>query len=168
MLCLGCLAYAVVKRLNVPTTVVGFQSTDQRKKGLDLRIDLSSKLFDLSLLLLGAIWGLVLAEKVSIHFSRWQETALFITSNLLVLLSMFFHLVYRIRMANLLWDLAQNDPAPANNPSGVVQFPGPAPTQFPDIRDAFVEFPLTTQYLLFFAALCSGFFTILIAKVLGS
>ena len=84
--------YALLMYFPVPAAVPNVASSEQRTKGLDLRVEFSSKLFDLSLLLLGAIWGLVLADKVSIHFQRWQEVVLFSTSNFLLVLSMLFHI----------------------------------------------------------------------------
>src|SRR5712692_5056051 len=86
LLCIAGLIYALVSRLNVPTVFPSEAVNDQRKKGLDLRIELSAKLFDLGLLMLGVLWAFVLAEKVTIRFSRWQEAVLFISSNLLLLI----------------------------------------------------------------------------------
>jgi hypothetical protein len=102
-LCIVGLAYAIVSWIRVPTAATSQPANEERKKGVDLRIELSTKLFDLGLLLLGVLWGFVLADKAVYRFSRWQDLMLFTTSNLLLLISLFSHLVYRMRIANMLW-----------------------------------------------------------------
>lgn len=145
--CVALIGYALYKRSRVPGVFPTVAApSDGQKKALDARLDLSSKLSDLTLLLLGIVWGLVLAEEVAIKFSRWQDTTLFVSSNLLLLLSTFFHLLYRRRISNLLWDIS------------------PA---YPDIRSRHVEFLLTIQWSYFYAGLVAVGFTLILTKVLG-
>jgi hypothetical protein len=149
--------YALVSWLRVPTAASSEPASEERKKGLDLRIELSSKLFDLGLLMLGVLWGFVLVDKDKmIQFSHWQNVILFASSNLLLLISLFSHLVYRIRLANLLWVLGKAAPPPA-----------PAVSWLPNIIDELVEAPFRIQWMLFYASLVSVLLTIVIVKILG-
>jgi hypothetical protein len=152
--CLVGLIYAVVSWVRVPTATPSQPANEERKKALDLRVELSAKLFDVGLLLLGVLWGLVLAEKVVIRFSRWQDVALFASSNLLLLISLFSHLVYRMRLANLLWALGA-----ANAAGGA--------SRLPDIHEPLVNASFRVQWILFYASLISEFLTILVVKVVG-
>jgi hypothetical protein len=157
-LCLVVLAYAFWMWRKKPPAFPTKPRDEQRAKALELRIDLAAKLFDIGLLLLGVLWGLVLADKVAIHFSRWTDGLLFISSNVLLLLSLLFHLLYRRNVGNMLWDLVP-PPAGASEP--------PSQPELPDMRHAYVEFPFTVQWLFFFGSLASGLCTILVVKVLG-
>ena len=162
VLCTAGLIAALVSWLRAPGAFRTQAVSDELKKGLELRIELSSKLFDLGLLLLGVLWGFVLADKEAIHFSHWQDVALFVSSNLLLLTSLLCHLIYRLHLANMVWDLAVPPPPPA--PPAV---PPPFAPRLPDIRDSYVEFPFNAQWSLFFLALLSGLCTIVTVKVLG-
>lgn len=138
----------------------GVAPNDDLRKALDLRTDLSSKLFDLGLVLLGVIWGFVLTDKVVIQFSRWQDDALFVGSNLLLLTSLFSHLIYRLHLANMLWSLA----GPLAPPGTDGKTPNP---QLPDITSAYVETPFNIQWVLFFASLVSWLCTVIGVRLLG-
>jgi hypothetical protein len=161
-LCVAGFVVAAVSWLRAPRAFRSYAQNDGLKKGLELRIELSSKLFDLGLLLLGVLWGFVLAKEGSIHFSHWQDIVLFVSSNLLLLISLLCHLVYRLHLANMVWDLA----VPPSPPASESVAP-PSTLPLPDIRDAYVDVPFKAQWMLFFAALISGLCTILAVKVLG-
>lgn len=145
--CVALVLYALYKRSKVPAAFPTVAApTESQKKAVDVRMDLSGKLCDLALLLLGIVWGLVLAEKVSINFSRWQDSVLFVSCNLLLLLSTFFHLLYRLRLSSLLWDIS------------------PA---YPDIRSEHVDFLITVQWFYFYGGLIAVGFTLILTKILG-
>jgi hypothetical protein len=131
--------------MRVPSVIAAGETDSQRTKAIEVRLDLSSKLFDIGIILLGVLWGLVLADTIVIKFSRGTDVALFASSNVLLLLSLFFHLLYKRRIAALQWDLAPKQP---------------------DIFSKHVNYLFQTQWLFFFASLVTGFFTILSAKIL--
>lgn len=162
VLCAAGLVVATVSALRTPGAFRSEAVSDELKKGLELRIELSSKLFDLGLLLLGVLWGFVLAEKETIHLSRWQDGVLFISSNLLLLTSLLSHLIYRLHLANAVWDLA----VPPTPPPAPAVAPAFTP-RLPSIRDSYIEFPFKVQWSLFFLGLLSGLCTIWVVKVLG-
>jgi hypothetical protein len=146
LLCIGLLLYALVRRIRVPASIPLKDSpTSETQKGMELRLDLSAKLFDVGIVLLGVLWGLVLADKIQINFSRWQDVLLFVSSNLLLLLSLFFHLLYKLRVSALLWSL----------------------NRVPDIASEHVDYLFQGQWLFFLASLVTGFFTVVSVKLLG-
>jgi hypothetical protein len=146
LLCIGLLFYALVRRFGVPASIPAKEgATDETRKGMELRLDLSAKLFDVGIVLLGVLWGLVLADKIQITFSRWQHVLLFVSSNLLLLLSLFFHLLYKRRVSALLWSL----------------------NRLPDIASEHVDYLFQVQWLFFLSSLVTGFFTVVSAKLLG-
>lgn len=120
--------------------------TAQRFEAIKLRLELSSRLFDIAIVLVGVIWGLILAERVQLRLSRWTDATLFIVGNLLLLLSLLFHLVYKRRVATLTWDLDPN---------------------LPDIFSADVDYLFSAQWMFFLASLFVGLLTVLSAKVPG-
>jgi hypothetical protein len=145
-ICLAVLIYAFVSYRRVPQAIKIVAATDQRSEAIKLRLELSSRLFDISLVLLGVIWGLILAEKVQLQLSRWTDATLFAVGNLLLLLSLLVHLVYKRRVATLMWDLTN---------------------KLPDIFSEDVDYLLRAQWMFFMASLFAGLLTILSAKVLG-
>jgi hypothetical protein len=152
------LLYALANWWRTPSAFKAVEPSDDLRKALDLRIDLASKLFDLSLIVLGIVWGFVLADKVTIDLSRWQHVVLFISTNLLLLISLFSHLIYRLHLANMMWSLA--GPLAADST-------GKANPKLPDITDDYVETPFNIQWILFFVSLVSVLCTIIVVKIFG-
>ena len=146
VMCLTLLVYALVRRLGVPHSIPTKDSpSEAARKGMELRLDLSAKLFDLGILVLGVIWGLVVTDKVPINFCQWQHRILFISSNLLLLFSLLFHLLYKRRVSALLWSL----------------------DRLPEMSSEHVNYLFQVQWLFFFASLLVGLFTVVSVKLLG-
>jgi len=145
-ICLAVLIYAFVRHKKVPQAICMLAWTAQRFEAIKLRLELSSRLFDIAIVLVGVIWGLILAERVQLRLSRWTDATLFIVGNLLLLLSLLFHLVYKRRVATLTWDLDPN---------------------LPDIFSADVDYLFSAQWMFFLASLFVGLLTVLSAKVPG-
>lgn len=145
-ICFGVLIYAFLRYKKVPQAIGMVDTSVQRSEAIKLRLELSSRLFDISIILLGVIWGLILAEKVQLRLSRLTDATLFVVGNLLLLLSLLFHLLYKRRVATLMWDL---DP------------------KLPNIFSADVDYLFSAQWMFFLASLLAGLLTILSAKVLG-
>jgi hypothetical protein len=153
------LVYALAHWWNTPTSFKSVATSDDLRKALDVRIELASKLFDLSLLMLGVVWGFILVDKVAIDLSRWQNLVLFISSNVLILISLFSHLVYRLHLANVMWSLA--------GPLAPKKSDGSPDPQLPDITETYIETPFNIQWVLFFISLVSVLCIVLVVKLLG-
>lgn len=122
------------------------QREKQRSEATKLRLELAGKLFDLSIILLGALWGLLVAGKLPIDLTRWTDAVLFAASNLLLSFSIVYHIRYRRDVARLLWDSA--------------------PYQ-PDIHSDLVNYLFRLQWVFFFASLIPLTLTVLWLTVAG-
>lgn len=145
-LCLAVLGYAVWRSKNVPQNIPVVDPDSQRANATKLRLELSTKAFDMGIIVLGVVWGLVLAEQIRIDFSRWTDAILFLSSNILVLFSVLYHFLYKRRVSTLLWDLAPRQP---------------------DIFSEHVDYLFKAQLMFFFASLIIGTLTVLSVRVLG-
>jgi hypothetical protein len=146
-LCVMILGYGGWRRARVPAAIPLVDASEQRTDALKQRLDISAKLFDLGLLLLGALWGLVFTDKYPLGLSVWTNVAVFISSNVLILLSLLFSLLYRRRVSTLTWDLA--------------------PKSFPDIFSEHIDYLFQLQWLFFICSLLTGCFTVLIKAGVG-
>jgi hypothetical protein len=145
--CVMVIAYALWRRARVPNNYPLKEDVSaDRVESVKIRLDLSAKLFDVGVVLLGVLWGLILSDKVPVKLSQWADVLLFVSSNALLVLSLFFHLLYKRRVATLMWDLA--------------------PSQ-PDISSQHVNYLFDVQWLSFFASITAGLLTVLSTKVLG-
>jgi len=146
LMCVAVLIYAAARWACVPGFISAKdKANEETRKGMELRLDLSAKLFDMAVVVLGVVWGLVLTEKVQIKLHRWQHLVLFLSSNALLLFSLFFHLLYKRRVSALLWSLGQQ----------------------PDITSEHVDYLFQVQWLLFFSSLLTGLFTVVSVKLLA-
>lgn len=120
---------------------------DQRRKVVELRLEWSGKLFDLGVVLLGVIWGLILTkENADVKLTWWPHIVLFVSANFALLLSLFFHWKYKRLVGAVMWDLA--------------------PAQ-PDIFSEYIDYPFRAQWLAFMLSLIAGILTIVSIKLLG-
>jgi len=101
-LCAAVLAYALWCRCHVPDSFPTVESNEQKARGARLRLDLSAKLFDMGVVVLGVLWGLILTEKVPAESYRLTDLLRFAFSNILLLLSLLFHLSYKRCISTLL------------------------------------------------------------------
>lgn len=140
--------YAAYRSRHVPQDIQLAKGprNDQLSEAITFRVELSGKLFDIGVVLLGVLWGLILSERVPLKLSRWTDILMFANSNVLLLLSLFFHLSYKRRVATLIWDLEP---------------------RYPDIFSEHVDYLFRAQWIFFFSSLIGGLFTLLSAKVLG-
>jgi hypothetical protein len=80
-----------------PVTVVkNRQLTDLLRAAIDLKIDQSRSEFQIALLVLGALWGLMIAKRdeVKIVLSDMPEIVMFWCASALLLASTVFHVMY--------------------------------------------------------------------------
>jgi hypothetical protein len=79
------------------------------------RLDLSKTLFQSNLILMGLIWGLVLAKKGDIQITKddWPEVIMFILANLVLASSYYAHIVFVCEMShNMLFSSITNNKIP--------------------------------------------------------
>jgi hypothetical protein len=140
--------YVLVRMAGTPPDIGKSESPEkhsQRFEALKMRAELSGKMFDVTVIFLGVVWGLILAGSVPTGFTRWQDDTMFISSNLMLLFSLFCHFQYKNRIATLLWDLAPNQP---------------------DISGGSVHHLLFAQWVTFLCGLFVGLLTIISEKVI--
>ncbi|MBW1804367.1 MAG: hypothetical protein JRJ85_26995 [Deltaproteobacteria bacterium] len=138
--------YAYRRHSSVPPDFPAEERQEQRCQAINIRLDLSTKLFDVGLIFLGVLWGLILTEQIMIKLWLWTDVVLFINSNILLLFSLLTHLLYKRRVSTILWDIS--------------------PLQ-PSILSKHIDYLFNVQWMFFFASLIAGFFTIISVKIIG-
>jgi len=141
LLTLAPLAYAVWLHAHQPASIEQVNHEEQRLEATKQRLDISVKLFDTALLFLGALWGLVLADKYPLKLSDRGNAVVFVCSNALILLSLLFNVLYRRRVSTLLWDLE---------------------TKLPNIFAEPVDYLFRVQWMFFLCSLALGGLTFLL------
>jgi hypothetical protein len=88
----------IVKRANVDskTTLESRAYNELTKAAIELRIDEAQSLFQLSWLIIAALWGLIIAKKDEAHLTLGDrpELVMFLCASLLLLLSLWWHVIY--------------------------------------------------------------------------
>ena len=141
------LVSAVRRRLSVPPRIGAEKDIQaQRDTAIENRLSLSAKLFDISAALLAFFWALAVLDKSGAKLSVWEDAFLFAVTNVLLLLCMLFHLLYKRRVSTLQWDLSPGQP---------------------DIFSEHVDYLFRTQWLLFFWSLVVGLLTVVAVVVLA-
>lgn len=148
--CGAALVYVAISRARVRMAIPQALRTEQRTDAVKLRLELSSRLFDISLVLMGVIWGLTLTDKFQLRLSLWTHSIMFVAANVLLVFSLLFHLLYKRRISTLMWDLSTD-----------------ANANLPDIFAPDVDYLFSAQWLFFLASLFVGLLTVLSAKIPG-
>lgn len=117
--------------------IAAIELTEDVRKAIDYRIDLSKTLFQTTLVLLGGIWSLVLAKKAdsNVVFHDGLAMGTFLCANLVLLSSGVSHIDFVMDMSSLL--------VRASTLGKIA----------PDIDSAFVLASLISQFLRVFFAL---------------
>jgi len=141
------IAYAVKEHRHVPPKIPAEKrGQKQRETAIENRLSLSAKLFDIAAALIGFIWALAILGTSGVKLHTWMDVLLFVVTNVLLLLSLLFHLLYKRRVSSLQWDLSP---------------------QQPDILGAYVDYLFQTQWFMFFWSLVVGLLTVFAVVVLG-
>ena len=98
----------IVARVSIAGGINDLPFNELTKKSVETRLDLSRSLFELALLMLGALWALVIAKKdeAQIVLSKPSEALMFLGASLLLLLSVSSHAVYLNNVTRYLADAA--------------------------------------------------------------
>ena len=153
---LGCVVATVVISWNVSIAegLPDIPFNDLAAKSLEMRLDLSQSLFQLALLMLGSLWGLVIAKKdeAQIVFSKTPEVALFVGASLLLIFSVVSHSLYINKLTAYFSDAAVSA--------------GGGELSLPNIFDQNVNYLFIIQILNLVAGVLNGIFTLVSAHKL--
>jgi hypothetical protein len=77
------------------------QYNEALKESIQIRLDISSNLFQLAALITGALWGVVIAkeDEAGIVFANRPEIIMFVSASLLLLTSLLSYIIYSYRVA---------------------------------------------------------------------
>jgi hypothetical protein len=89
------------------------QFNEALKESVDIRLGISSNLFQLAVLITGALWGVVIAkeDESGIVFADRQEIIMFSCASLLLLASLLSYIIYSSRVAYI-YELADQTNPP--------------------------------------------------------
>lgn len=154
MITLGCIATTIVisRSVSIASGIDDLPFNGLTEKSLDIRLDLSQNLFQLALLMLGSLWGLVIAKKdeAQIVFSKLPEVVLFIGASLLLIFSVVSSSLYVNKLTAYLSDAAIAS-AYSNEPS------------LPNVFNQNVNYLFIIQILNLGAGVLNGIFTLVSA-----
>lgn len=127
---------------------------DLSAKSFEMRLSLSENLFQLALLMLGALWGLVIAKKdeAQIVFSKAPEVILFVGASLLLIFSAVAYSLYVNKLTGYFSDAAISA--------------GGGDLSLPNIFDQNVNYLFVIQILNLVAGVMNGIFTLFSAHKL--
>jgi hypothetical protein len=79
------------------------------KAGVDIRLDQSRNLFQIGILILGAIWGLLIAKKgeAALVFKDYQEVIMTVCASILLCASLICHTLYISRITEIYSDAGE-------------------------------------------------------------
>ena len=115
-------------------------------KAVDTQLALSETLFQVGILMLGALWGLVIAKKdeIQLVFSQRSEVIMFVGSSSLLLMSVCAHGFYLDSVSHYFVDAA------------VASERGGLPASVPDIFDQNVRYLFICQFVSLLAGMING------------
>lgn len=128
--------------------IAPYPATEDVRKAIDYRVELSKTLFNTTLIVLGGLWSIVLAKKdeASIVFHDGIAIAILCCANVLLFSAGWDHINYVMEMSSILAAVPVN--------SGKV----------PDIDAQYVLASLLSQLFRIFAAIIVSAFALLTAK----
>jgi hypothetical protein len=147
----------IISTIAVKTGIPDLPFNDLAKKAIDSRLDLSRTLLQVSLLMTGALWGLVIAKKDEVHIvlSDKIEISMFIEATVLLLLSVGAYAVYVNKITNYLSDAAVST-GPSNSSAAVV-------LSMPNVFDQNINYLFVCQTVTLVAGLFNGVVTLVSA-----
>lgn len=147
----ACLIAIVFSTQLTPLGIDNLPFNDVTSKSVDLQLGLSETLFQVGLLMLGALWGLVIAKKDEVHlvFSRRSELVMFVGSSALLLLSLCSYGIYIRKVARYI------------AVASVIVYKNPKLTPYvPDIFDQNVNYLFACQIVSLIAGTINGMLTL--------
>lgn len=137
----------MIEREGSKEVIRAAKPTEELRKAIDYRVDLSKSLFQATLIVLGAIWSILLAKKdeSSVVFHDWLAVTVFGCANIVLFAAGYEHIQYVWEMSDLLAQAALID-------------------RLPDVGSWFVSASLLSQFIRVFCALLVTAFAFLCAK----
>jgi len=88
-------AYAQFSTLS-PTSTDGMTYNEASVKAIEMRLDESRRMYEISVVCVIALWGLIIAKKdeTKLTFNQPQEIVMFIGSSILLLISISWHVLF--------------------------------------------------------------------------
>ncbi|HKY27371.1 MAG TPA: hypothetical protein VJM12_05430 [Pyrinomonadaceae bacterium] len=127
-------------------------------KSIDARLILAQSVFQVALLMLGALWGLVIAKKneIQILFREEIETVMFLSASVVLLMSVVSYGIYLSKISSqfaITVRLLDNSPEPL-------------PLSIPDVFDQNIDYLFTLQWTSLVAGIVNGVVTLFSAHKL--
>ena len=153
----GCLAVILynVNKVSIDFGIEPLPFNDLTSKSIDLQVDLSRTLFQIALVMTGALLGLVIAkeDEVKIVFSKPHEAIMFFCASFLLLLSMSSYGYYISTISNYFAD-------------AVAASKNQLPISIPNIFNQNVNYLFDLQLVSLIAGIVSGVLTFVSAHKL--
>lgn len=127
-------------------------------KSIDVRLTLAQTLFQVALLMIGALWGLLIAKKdeIQVVFAEKAEVVMFFSASIVLLLSVCSYGFYLNKISNQFASAAR----------ALAKSPVPLPLSVPDIFDQNVHYLFILQIVSLVAGIFNGVLTLVSAHKL--
>lgn len=147
-----------VINVRIDNGILPLPFNDVSSKSIDARLGVAQTLFQLALLMIGALWALIIAKKdeVQIVFAEPAEVWMFISASIVLLLSICSYGFYLNKISNQFADAARS--------LGKSELP--LPLSVPDIFDQNVNYLFVVQILSLVAGIVNGVLTLVSAHKL--
>lgn len=156
----ACLITAVFlsQTVEVDLGILPLTFNDVTNKSLDARMVLAQSLFQVALLMIGALWGLVIAKQgeIQIVFHERAETTMFVSASIVLLVSVFAYAIYLQKISDQFVDAVR-----AWSKSDIQ-----LPVTVPDVFDQNVDYLFTLQWVSLAAGIINGVLTLISAHKL--
>ena len=146
----GLIAFLIYERIaGKRQTIAALSFDDRAKAAFDLRQETSRGFFQVTVVIIGALWGIVIVQQ---PFKTWgsQENSLFVLANVALILSVLAHTRYSIGLSDTLIDAV---------------FSISSTNSIPDFTVKRLDFYFTAQEVLFLAGSVLSGFTFLSARL---
>jgi hypothetical protein len=157
VIAVGCIiaTIIIVRHVSMDAGIEDIPYNDLTSKSIETRLNLSQSLFQVSLLIIGILWGLIIAKKdeTQLVFSEYPEMIMFISGSTLLLLSLCSHTIYINNISHYLAVAAQAFPSPQAN-----EF-----ISMPNFFDQNVNYLFIVQVINLIAGICAAVITLISA-----
>lgn len=156
----ACLTTTIVlsQTVEVDLGILPLTFNDVTSQSLDARMVLAQSLFQVSLLMIGALWGLVIAKpgEIQILFREKIEMIMFISASIVLLVSVSSYALYLEKISHQFVDAVR-----AWSKSDI-----PLPVTVPDVFDQNVNYLFNLQCVSLAAGIINGVLTLVSAHKL--
>ena len=146
----------IISTVSIQGGIDDLPFNDVTSKSIDTQLDLAKTLFQISLLMTGALWGLVIAKKddVKIVSANTELVVMFLSSSVVMLVSMLCYGVYLRTLSHYFADAA------------AAAAKGGLDASIPDIFDQNINYLFLCQIISLGAGILNGVITLVAAHTL--